>query len=170
MSKSVAKPSYSFRHMHFMWFSAVLLVVILKAGQLLAEAPIMSAEQALESVASGDIVLIDIRSEQEWKESGLAAGAWPISMHRPDFATQLQTLLAQFAPEKIALICATGGRSSYIAEVLERNGITGIVDVSEGMFGNQRGTGWIEKGLPLVDLKDAADAYDAARDTWAATN
>ena len=50
------------------------------------------------------------------------------------------------------------------------DGITGIVDVSEGMFGNQRSTGWIEKGLPLVDLKDAADAYDAARDTWAATN
>ena len=53
------------------------------------------------------------------------------------------------------LICATGGRSAYVAEVLEKNGLTGVADVSEGMLGNSGGAGWIARGLPVVSLKDA---------------
>lgn len=63
-----------------------------------------------------------------------------------------------------------GGCLFYIVEVLECNGIIGIVDVFEGMFGNQCGIGWIEKGFFLVDLKDVVDVYDVVCDIWVVMN
>jgi hypothetical protein len=35
--------------------------------------------------------------------------------------------------------------------VLAKNGVTGILDVSEGMAGGPNGKGWIPSGLPVVD-------------------
>ena len=123
--------------------------------------PIMSAEDAAKAVSQGDIILLDIRSRQEWKESGIAKGAWPVSMHERDFSGRLQDILAKYDSSMVALICATGGRSDYVADVLEKNGITGVIDVSEGMFGNKRGKGWIADGLPVVTLEEAVKSYDA---------
>ncbi|MGV6804468.1 MAG: rhodanese-like domain-containing protein [Ruegeria sp.] len=119
----------------------------------------MSAPEVARLVEAGDLVLLDIRSPQEWEESGVARGALPISMHEPDFPKRLQEVLSRIPPERIGLICATGGRSNYVAEVLEKNGIGGVVDVSEGMFGNGTNPGWIARGLPVVPARDALDNY-----------
>ena len=99
-------------------------------------------------------------------ESGVAEGAWPVSMHTPDFPKQLQAILAQHPPEHIGLICATGGRSAYVTEVLARNGLPGVIDVSEGMFGNGQGAGWIARGLPTVTVDDVIAGYEKAVETW----
>lgn len=131
-----------------------------------AEPPILSVPDAQAQMEAGDLVLLDIRSRQEWRETGVAQGAWLVSMHERDFGERLQAILAVHPPENIAVICATGGRTARVTRILERNGLTGIADVSEGMMGNRRGPGWIARGLKVVPLEEAEAAFEAATADW----
>ncbi len=132
----------------------------------LADAPIISAPEAQAKLKRGEIVLLDIRSPKEWRETGVAKGAWPVSMHESDFAKRINAILAEYPPEQIAVMCAVGGRSKHIADLLERQGITGVIDMSEGMMGNKRGPGWIARGMDVVPLKKAKAAYKKAAANW----
>ena len=132
----------------------------------MAETPILSAPDAQARVAAGEMVLLDIRTRKEWQKTGLAEGAWPVSMHEPDFGTRLQAILKSVPPEQIGLICATGGRSAHVIKILQNNGIEGVIDVSEGMKGNRRGPGWIARGMEIVQLEDAVKAYEQATAGW----
>lgn len=145
---------------------AASIVGLMASAPALAETSILSAPEAAARVASGDLVLLDIRSPEEWEETGLAQGAWPVSMHRPEFAGELQGIVSRYGAERVALICATGGRTGHVAEVLARNGISGVADVSEGMFGNEDASGWIARGLPVVPRDSAERIYEAARASW----
>ncbi|MGX9353932.1 rhodanese-like domain-containing protein [Roseobacteraceae bacterium S113] len=148
------------------FLAAFALVLVSATTVVFAQTPILSAPEAADRVASGEIILLDIRTPQEWRESGLADGAWPVSMHSADFPKQLSAILERYAPEQIAFICATGGRSGHVSDVLAKNGIAGVADVSEGMFGNDRGAGWLARGLPVVSLSEAQVRFDAARAAW----
>lgn len=127
-----------------------------------AETPILSAPDAHTRNGAQDLVILDIRSREEWAETGVAEGAWPVSMHEADFSQRLQAILAAYPTDQIAMICATGGRTAYVAEILEKNGVSGIADISEGMMGNRRGPGWIARGLPVVSMVEALAEYRAA--------
>ena len=143
--------------------SIALITMTLSA---LAETPILSAPEAKARMDAGEMILLDIRSAQEWRDTGIAKGAWPVSMHEADFGQRLQEILAIYPPEQIGLICAVGGRTGHVTQVLERNGIAGIIDVSEGMMGNQRGEGWVARGLDIVPLDQAQSDYEAASANW----
>ena len=132
----------------------------------MADTPILSAPEAQAKLAAGDMVLLDIRSPQEWRETGLAEGAWPVSMHAPDFGARLQAILKEVPADRVGLICATGGRTGHVTNILRQNGIEGVIDVSEGMMGNPRGPGWIAREMPIVTLEDASAAYEAATAEW----
>ena len=41
---------------------------------------IQTAPDVAQQVNAGEMVLLDIRSRGEWQETGIAAGAWPVSM------------------------------------------------------------------------------------------
>jgi len=117
----------------------------------MADVAILSAPDAH---ADEDLILLDIRTPGEWAETGLAEGAWPVSMHEPGFGQKLQAILDAYPPERIAMICAVGGRTGHVTGVLEKNGIS-VLDLSEGMMGNDRGPGWIARGLPIVTAEAA---------------
>lgn len=142
-----------------------MIQAALFAGLIVLAAPaataqqIMSAPEALAAVESGDMILIDIRSPGEWAETGVAQGAVALTMHNPAFGGQITALLQGQQDKSIGLICATGGRSEYVVSLLAQNGFAGVTDVSEGMIGNQRGPGWIARGLPVVSAQSAQDAY-----------
>ena len=141
---------------------ALIMLVCLCAGssmQALAAPQIMTAPEAQAAIKAGEMFLLDIRSEEEWKEDGIAEGAFPVSMHKDDFGIQLNKILGQIGDKKLGLICATGGRTQYVASILERNGLKNLVDVSESMHGNTRGPGWIKRKLPVVSLEDAQKHY-----------
>lgn len=146
--------------------AAIALCFVISTQAAFAEPPILTAPEAAQKLNAGEMVVLDIRSPEEWKDSGVAAGVWPVSMHTPDFPRQLQTILAKYGPDQIGLICATGGRSAYVAEILEKNGIPGVADVSEAMFGNGTGPGWIARGLPVVSAEDALAQFKIEQDTW----
>lgn len=143
-------------------FALAVCAALCLSAPAFADVQILSAPQVQDHVQTGKMILIDIRSRGEWQDSGLAQGAWPISMHERDFGPRMRAVLAKYTPDQIALICATGGRTARMADILEKNGILGVTDVSEGMFGNRNGPGWIKRGLPIVTLKQAQTEYDAA--------
>ena len=143
--------------------AAALLMMTFTA---MAETPILSAPEAQSKLTSGELVLLDIRSPQEWQQTGVAEGAWPVSMHEPDFGQRLQAILQEVGADKVGLICATGGRTAHMAKILRQNGIEGVTDVSEGMMGNPSGPGWIARGMAVVSLDEAAAAYEAAIAEW----
>ena len=126
-----------------------------------ALAQVWSVEQARDALENDQMILLDIRSREEWEETGLAKGALPVSMHEDGFGANLQRVFNQFPETQIGMICAVGGRSNHVITLLKQNGITDVVDVSEGMIGNQRGAGWIAKGLPVVGLSEAQSSLDA---------
>lgn len=131
-----------------------------------AQTPILSATEAAERLADGSLILLDIRRPQEWAESGVAQGAWPVSMHTQTFPAQLQEILSRYDASDIALICAVGGRTEYVTDILRQNGVTGVWDLSEGMFGNGNAPGWLARGLPVVTDSAAMAQYEAARAEW----
>jgi len=143
----------------FLAASVALSGAMLVPNILRAETPIMSAPEAQAAINSGEMILLDIRSREEWLETGVAEGAWPVSLHTAQFGAELSAILKKFSDRKVGLICATGGRTSYVTEILAKNGITDVVDVSEGMLGNPRGPGWIARKLPVVDLDAAMTVY-----------
>lgn len=119
---------------------------------------IWSAPETAEALSAGAVILIDIRSRREWRQTGIAEGAWPISMHEDRFAERLLAAREMARGAQVALICATGGRSARLLRALKSAGYTEFIDVSEGMLGSRRGAGWIARGLPVVEMNAALAA------------
>jgi drug/metabolite transporter (DMT)-like permease/rhodanese-related sulfurtransferase len=139
-----------------------LLTLLITPTITLAETQIMPAPEAYSAALNDDLIILDIRSPGEWAETGIAQGAWPVTMHDPNFGTNLQKIITSFPNKRLALICATGGRTEYVASILTKNGMPNVIDISEGMFGNGKAPGWIARKLPIVDEKTARAAYTAA--------
>ena len=118
----------------------------------------MTVQQVREALNRDELVLLDIRSREEWKETGVAHGAWPVSLHERSFGARLSQILTRHAGKPIALICATGGRSQYVQRTLLMRGIKSIIDIPEGMLGSRSGPGWIRANLPVVSMADALAA------------
>ncbi len=110
---------------------------------------IISAGEAYSLASHDKIILVDIRSKAEWKETGIASVARPISMHESTFLPKLLTVIKEAKGRPIALICATGGRSAWLKKELTHRGVENLLDVSEGMLGSVVGSGWIRSGLPI---------------------
>ena len=123
----------------------------------LAGGKVMTAPQAQEAARKKEIVFLDIRSPEEWAETGIATTANPVSMHRPGFLKKLNKLVGGDKSKAVALICATGGRSSYLQKELAKYGYTNVISVSEGMVGGPNGKGWIPRGLPVKKVPAMAN-------------
>lgn len=116
---------------------------------------IWSADEAYDALLADSARVIDVRSCEEWLETGVGAGVWPISMHEDRFPDRLFAAKALAGSRDVGLICATGGRSASLLRALRQARYDGYVDISEGMLGSRRGPGWLAAGLPVVPL-DAA--------------
>ena len=123
---------------------------------------IWTVQQTYEALSEDQIRLLDIRSQEEWHETGVARGAWPVSMHDRRFPKRLGIVLELAENRPIALICATGGRSASVVRALRLAGYNSFIDVSEGMLGSRFGPGWIKAGLPIISVDKALDALPDA--------
>ena len=128
------------------------LVLSLLATPLAAQqaGPIqqLDAEEARRQAMSGDILLIDLRTPEEWRQSGIPDAAIGIDVSAKDFGAKLMEAIGGDRTKPVALICRTGGRSGYASQILAQNGFTSIYDVSEGTHGSGAGPGWLRRGLP----------------------
>lgn len=111
----------------------------------------ISAAEAHAGAKAGKFRLIDIRTPQEWRQTGIAPGAAQIDFYRgPD--AMVQEILQLVGGDKnapIALICRTGNRTTQAQRFLQENGFTQVLNVKEGMAGSSAGPGWLRQGLPV---------------------
>jgi rhodanese-related sulfurtransferase len=113
--------------------------------------PIMSAREAHAKALADELVLVDIRTTDEWRKTGVPASGYAITMHQ-DQATFMQELARATGGSRqkpLALICAVGGRSAFLQGRLKQAGYENVIDVAEGVIGGRRGAGWIKSGLPV---------------------
>ncbi len=137
---------------HFLRVSLTLILLHLSALTSFA-AETISAPEALNRAEAGELVIIDIRRRSEWKESGIASVAIPLSMHEKGFLEGLEKIKQENKGKQIALICATGGRTAYLQKELSQRNLGTTIDVSEGMFGNGKAPGWLKRGLPIKQFQ-----------------
>lgn len=126
-----------------------------RAGEALARTggvTVMDPRAVFEKVKAGEVMLIDVRTPQEWAQTGVPEGAHPIEL-APTFLAKLNALTGGDKNRPLAFICATGARSNYVATELAKRGWTHVIDVAGGLFGGPRGKGWIAAGLPMQKLK-----------------
>lgn len=109
----------------------------------------ISADEAREAALAGELTLVDIRRPDEWQETGLPDVAHALDMTAQGFAQRLVELYQAYPDRPMALICRSGSRSTYVATALQQRGLTGILNVREGMAGSKHGPGWLARGLPV---------------------
>lgn len=118
-----------------------------------AAADEVAAPQALEQAQAGQLTIIDIRTPDEWRQTGVVPGAKRVDMYMAGGpAAFLNGILAAAGGDKsapVALICRTGNRSAKAAAFLRSQGFTSVVDIGEGMAGSGKGPGWLKRGLPV---------------------
>ena len=112
----------------------------------------MTAQEAAEAAAAGEILIVDVRRPDEWAATGIPKHGVGIDMRDADFLAQLAALRPT-ATTPVALICARGVRSARMTRRLEEAGIAPIIDIPEGMLGSSAGPGWVARGLPVTVIE-----------------
>ena len=120
---------------------------------------VLSTPQAHDRAAAGELLIIDVRSPAEWRETGVPAGARTVTIPNRDgiaaFAAELREAIGEDRERPVAVICASGVRSTAAFNLLQNQGYQNIFNLREGMLGNdQDGPGWIARGLPTEHCPD----------------
>jgi len=127
---------------------AAVVGLTLTSNPALATETVITAPDAFVAAKSGNIILVDIRTPEEWAQTGIAEGAIALDMTEKSFVDSLVKLRTAYPEKPIALICRTGNRSGYVFGALNQQGFPNLMDVSEGMAGGRNGKGWGPRGLP----------------------
>jgi rhodanese-related sulfurtransferase len=135
---------------------AVLLAVVLCGAQVARADAVMSAPEAFAAAREGRALLIDIRTPQEWRETGVAPGAARVDFYRGPqvLLDSVLRLVEGDRTKPIALICRTGNRTTQAQKFLQQQGFTRVYNVREGMAGSAAGPGWLARGLPVERCAD----------------
>ena len=132
-----------------------LLAGICCAGPALAETELkpgeISVAEARAATLTRGALLIDVRTPEEWAETGLAAGAVRLTLDDPDFIETITALTGGDTTSQVAFICRSGNRSLTARSRLMAAGYTQVTSVAGGMMAE---TGWKSAGLPTVADSD----------------
>lgn len=99
----------------------------------------VKAEEAARRISSGNVVVVDVRTADEFKD-GHIKGAKNIDIMDKDFEARLAKL-DKAAPTLVH--CQAGGRSTRALATFEKLGFTNVIHLDEG-FG-----GWEAAGKPV---------------------
>ncbi len=123
------------------------------AGCARERGPTLSAPEALAAAQQGRLTIVDIRTPQEWRQTGIAQGVERIDMRDPHFERALLARVGHDKNAPIALICRTGNRTARMQAALRDAGFTNVYHIAEGMAGSQHGPGWMARGLPMESCR-----------------
>ena len=111
---------------------------------------------------NSDVVLLDVRTEKEWKTLGkpnaedlnsktyFVTVSFDLSNWQvpdPNFVENVKKNISK--DKTILVMCAAGGRSMIAANLLEAEGYSAL-NVSDGFSGNGQDPGWKNSGLPSI--------------------
>ena len=101
-----------------------------------------------------DTVLLDVRTENEWRTDGkpdtkdLGIKSFFITISQdPGFIERVKKNIDK--KKQVLVMCAAGGRSIVAANLLANEGYN-TLNVSDGFSGNGEDPGWKNLGLPSV--------------------
>ena len=101
-------------------------------GPIVAQAePDISAPQALERSREGKLLIIDVRTPEEWRETGVIPEARRVDFYRGP-QVMLKSVLESVGGDKnapIALVCHSGSRSSEAQRFLQAQGFTQVYNL-----------------------------------------
>jgi hydroxyacylglutathione hydrolase len=123
-----------------------------EAGLGVGTTPALDAAGLAERLKAGDVVLLDVREEYEWKE-GHVRGSLHVPYH--DLRDGLPDGL-RVNGKWVAVACSAGNRSSIAASLLKRAGVEDVIHVADGIAELEK------EGIPLVQGPVMA-ARDASR-------
>ena len=104
-------------------------------------------------------VLLDVRTNEEWETIGKPEGekiglkTYFLSIQfneerifNENFVQEFENLAIN-RDKNILIICRSGARSQFAAELLNKENYT-CINISDGFEGNQENVGWKKCGLP----------------------
>jgi len=101
-------------------------------------------------------VLLDVRTQEEWDNDGKPDGykiglrTYFLEIRRStsfDFVQEFKNL-AISQDKNILIICRSGARSQFAAELINNKENYTCINISDGFEGNQENVGWKRCGLP----------------------
>ena len=111
----------------------------------------LTPQQFIDAQENGGVV-IDIRREEEWKETGIIKGSQTITAFtkdgkiHPDFPKKFFDLIND-VDVPILLYCRTGNRTGILGKALiDQVGQTNVSHLRDGIVG------WKKQGFPIVDF------------------
>jgi len=136
------------------FFCALILIGANSVGQLGAEPVKIIANDFAHAQAQADgLTIIDVRTPNEWRQSGMPAGAKGATIYRgkdqSDFLAEIAKITGGDKAAPVALICAHGVRSARAAEILSKAGYRQVYDIKGGMLGDRQSRGWTASNLPI---------------------
>jgi hydroxyacylglutathione hydrolase len=119
------------------WFEAEAVEEVRRAGVPLVRLGEVTAAEARDRIAAGDVAVLDVRGASEWQ-----AG------HLPDVPNiplgYLRERLAEVPTDQpVLLYCRSGSRSGIAASLLAAHGITNVMNLQGGI------NGWSAAGNPI---------------------
>ena len=102
-------------------------------------------------------VLLDVRTEEEWKTVGkpdsdsLGIKTFFITIGQdPGFIDNVKKEINK--ENQVLVMCAAGGRSEIAVQLMQKEGYSAH-NVSDGFSGNGQDPGWQNSGLPsIIDI------------------
>ncbi|MDO6460762.1 rhodanese-like domain-containing protein [Granulosicoccaceae sp. 1_MG-2023] len=130
--------------------AVIAVLLMLFPVLLLAEGQVRTiSDEELAGLLEQGVVLVDVRTEPEWRETGIVKGAHLLTFVdsrgrlQADFVPRLQAVLGG-RDVPVALICRSGNRSAMAASVLaSQAGFSEIYNVRGGM------RGWLGASRPV---------------------
>ncbi len=132
----------------------LFLLALLAAFAARAEVVNVDSAEVARLVASG-VVLVDIRTEPEWRETGVIPGSRLLTFFdangRANPAAWLEQLKTVAGPEQpVILICRSGNRTRVVSDFLEQQaGYSKIYNVRQGI------RAWIQESRPVTAVAPA---------------
>ena len=108
-----------------------------EAGKPIASTRTMSVHELKSKLEKRELLLLDVREPNEWKEDGFIEAATCIH-----FAELKEKIGVLPKDSPIAVTCSVGNRSSVAVSILERAGLKNFSNVLGGM------TAWTNLGYP----------------------
>lgn len=117
--------------------SLTIFLFILIQSAVLAAGTVRYAPLTPEFMASG-VKIIDIRTEKEWRETGVVKGSLGLTFYREDMTYDADAFLVRLKQlvspnEKLAILCRTGNRSAKVSRYLVQHGFASVTNVDGGV-------------------------------------
>ena len=122
----------------------------------------IAPEEIAPQIQAGEVVLVDVRGDTEWRESHIAEA-------KRCFLAKLPAKLSEFTGAcQLVFQCRSGGRSAIAASLAQAAGVANVLNLQGGI------KAWTEAGLPVarpngetVGPKSASSTVEVANQSQA---